>query len=438
MGFFDSLKGIGKNTGPENWEQRTKDSISFTSPSGKIFNCLWIKDERDKNKRLQVTEFIGSKFSKVKDHGMSSPNHPISFYFYGTDCDLDAQKFWDASDEEGQWEVIHPIHNFKSYQLVSVKQYNDPVDNGGCVYFDTVWIEPKNKEAKDSKRKLSSMAEHSRKNLDENSALSFAEKLQLTEEAYKKGCENFSKKISNISSKILGPVAACSDLAFKTFLDTKRMLNNIRSSTLLSALSLAGQFQQLIGIAARSTKDVSRRNMAYNDLIKSLLNQNKELKDYNSILTDDTDLINRSAIMELVLISSISGLCETAYTSDIKTNDQTIEIVDNILKQTESIIKSLEDIQVLLSNNNINNNFIAVENYFPYLEDLIYNTINYVMYSNTRAGVVKSIIIDSPVSTIVFYVQHYNTTLGFEDFCDMNGFDGDEILFLPFGKEVFV
>jgi hypothetical protein len=446
MSIFD-FKKPELYKGPTSYIDRIRDSIGFTSPSGKSFTAKWAGDEQDKSKRLQISSYIGSKFSHVRDLGIDSTNHPMSVFFDGYDCDLNSKKFWDALDEDGQWEVIHPVHGFKSYQLISAKMYNAYIESGACTQLDLQWIEPKNKEAKDSGRKLASMAEHSRTQFEADTALSFAEKLSLASEALGKNCENISRQVAGISDKYLGPVAAITDFAFQSYLDVQRMINSIEFSTIGTAMGLAGQFQMLYNIPVQATKELNRRNDAYVDLLSDNLKFATATRGgyTRSLISNDQFGINRAAIIELTSMSSISALCQIAYTSDNLSAKDAIGNIDLILNKVEYSIIELEKIQESLNYNttegkynNIDKRFIPLDIASKSLDIFLANTIRYLLYTSTKAGIVKSVIIDNPISTIVFYLKTYKKLTGFEEFCDRNNLSGNEIIFLPYGKEIFI
>jgi hypothetical protein len=157
---------------------------------------------------------------------------------------------------------------FKSYQLVSAKMYNDYIESGNCVKLDLQWIDPKNKESKDSGIKLGSMADHARLSFDQDVALSFVEKMSLASDALRKNCNNVSTMVAATMDKYLGPIAAISDFAFNAYVDVKRMITDIELSTEFQAMGLCGQFQNLVEYAILSTNDfIDQRNNACNSMI---------------------------------------------------------------------------------------------------------------------------------------------------------------------------
>ena len=434
----------------ETYKDRIRGLISFTSPDGKEYNAKYISDERTKAKKLQTTDYINVKKTHVRDLGIMSPNEPITFFFDGIDCDLVSQNFWESCDETGQWEIIHPVHGFQSMQLVSVTQKNNYVTGGGVVEFSTEWIEPKNKEAKSSGRQLKSMADYSRKKLDSDSALSFVEKVNAKTESLRKSMENFTTKYTGIINKSLAPIAAISDLAFGSFISAKQMLNDFQFATVGQAMSLAGQFQNMIQTALLSTNDVQKKNRACKKLLDDTIGSIVKTSNGVSkvVLRSDDFGKNESSLVELISVSVLSGICESALTGKIDTAKDGIDIVNNILEKREFVLNNLESIQTAfnigqssqsqasLQTVTIDKAYIQNEETIKSIDEYVFNTINYVMFVSSQSKAKKSIILTTPTPSVVFFLKKYKRLTGFEDFCDKNGLSGDEIFFLPSGKEI--
>lgn len=438
MGLFDDLRP-NLEAGPESWMDRIRGEIGFTSPNGTEFTGSWIEDTRSKAKRLQMTDYLEKKFTKVRDLEIASTTHPIVFYFHGNDSDKTSEKFWQSCDEKGEWEVIHPVNGFKSYQLVSVSQKNSPVNNGGIVEFSTEWIEPQDFNPTQSGRELKSIADFHRAKLKENSALTFAEKLSLGSEALRKNMENVSGKIAGISSTALGPVAAINDFAYAAFLDSSRMIRDIKLSTIYQGKMLAGQMQNLISIALTATIDPFVRNRAYNDMVSKVVGEGFVTiggKTEVAIPKNQTG-INKALAIQLTSESCIDALCEIATTSQINSISDGLSIIENLSSQLYSISAQLDSIQNELSEDTtLDLSFTSMDSTANDIQNAITSAIRYVLFIISKSNIRKSITIPNNISTIKFYLNQYKKPDGFFNFCDRNNLTGNEFFMLPAGKEI--
>lgn len=438
MGLFDDRRPQLEQ-GPEYWIDRIRGEIGFTSPSGKEFTGKWIGDTRSKAKRLQFTDYLEQKLTKVRDLEIASTRHPITFFFDGNDCDKTSQEFWDACDEKLEWEVIHPVNGFKSYQLISVTQHNEYVTSGGVVQFDTEWIEPQDFNPTESGRELASMAENHRAIIKENAALSFADKLKAGSEALRKHAENVTKQVAGVADKVLGPLAAIQDFAYESFLTASQTIKDVRFATEFQALSLAAQFQNLIEIAAKSTKDSGKRNRAYSDMIDAVVGSGFVTvggKTEVAIPKDEYGL-NTALVLDLASTSCLTALSEIATTSDIQTAEEGIGIIENMIAEVSKITENLDTIQSEVTPNvTADIGYTALQETMPHVENLVQSSVQYVLKVISDVGVKKSVVIANGVPTIKFYLNQYKRLTGFNEFCDKNDLAGMEIFFLPSGKEI--
>jgi hypothetical protein len=440
MGLFDDTRPK-LDAGPESWIDRVRGEIGFTSPSGKQYTAKWVEDSRSKQKRLQMTDYLEKKHTKVRDLEIASTMHPIVFFFDGNDCDKTSEEFWKSCDEVGEWEVLHPVNGFKSYQLISVSQKNSYVNSGGVVEFSTEWIEPQDFNPTESGRKLKSMADYHRAKLKENSALSFAEKLKLGTEALRKHASNISSKVAGISYKRLGPIAAMNDFAYESFLTTQRMVRDIELSTVYQGRMLAGQLQNLIDIGLKSTTDPFSRNRAYNEMVSDIIGEGFTTvsgKTEVSISKDEFG-INKALILQLSIESCIGSLCEIASSSEIYTKSDGVSIIENMLSQLDEIYEQLDTIQNdISSGSTIDNGFVGFEDTISDILDSVSASIKYVLYVISKSKIRKKTVLQDRVTTIKFFLNKYKTIDGFFDFCDRNNLSGGELFMLPAGKEIQV
>ena len=124
------------------WLERTNDSIFFTSPEGNTFDALWIKNPRTLEKKLGIFNLPERTGAVVQDLDTGAVSYPLTFYFEGTNNDLESEKFFKACKERGRWLISHPTKGLLSLQLVNITEQIDPVDNGNITQFTSQWIEP--------------------------------------------------------------------------------------------------------------------------------------------------------------------------------------------------------------------------------------------------------------------------------------------------------
>jgi hypothetical protein len=441
MGIFDKAKGLVSGQAGDNYLSRTRSGIALTSPSGKEFTGDFVSSESSQEKKLQITSYFGIKKSKVKDLEIGSSTHNIPFSFSGPDNDLVANDFWNTCDESGQWEIIHPVIGRLSLQLVSVTRKDDPVNNGNQTDFDSNWIEPENEEAPFSGRQLASMAEFSIAEYNDSSALSFADKLNVLSESLRNNVSNVVGLVAGVSDKILGPVAALSDFAYESFHTVMDGINQIERLTIIEALALAGQIQNLIQLALTSTSDPQKRSRKYLELSENISKITNDDSGNAIKITNDDFGKNTAAIIELTRNTIVASVCKIAITSTITTKNEARKLISDLIDVIDYTDTELDKIQTVFNEEDITIDRSFIHGFDRKERDVaVSNTIKYIITVAIQQKPEKIKTIDRFIPTIVFCANEYHSIDDnlFQKFIDKNDISGDNILILNPGQEVII
>lgn len=433
------LKKITSSIGgsEDTWKDRVRTGILLTSPSGKEFEASWRGDEFSKDKKLQISYYSGVKGNRVKDHGINSATIPIVFYFHGSTNDLQAKLFWDACNEDGQWSISHPVHGFLSLQLVSVTMANQPVESGNITEVTTDWIEPLNKEAKENARQLGSMADAVGTKLNEASANGFLDKLKAGTEALKAGIANTVEAVGGISNKVLGPIAALNDAIWVSFMAIQNGIADIRNLTVLEALSIIGQIQNLIQLPLRSTTDHRSRMAAYKDLAEKNLMLTNDIERREEIGISENDK-NNALIVEAASMATIVSLADIATTSVIRTSYEAIELIATIQSIVDSITDSMEETQGIFKDEFPENEYVYSSDTGEIINELVYITSKYLRVVANNLKAEKRIVLSEPKTPLMVVLEEYGGDDRFEEFVSVNNLVLEDILYLEAGREIIL
>jgi prophage DNA circulation protein len=120
------------------WLDRLRSDIELTSPSGAVFNPLWIGDDISMAKKLGIFEYPKVLGAVVQDMDVGATSYPLSLFFEGPDNDLEAADFFKACKERGPWTVIHPVDGTLILNLVNISKKVRPVESGNLTQVDTL------------------------------------------------------------------------------------------------------------------------------------------------------------------------------------------------------------------------------------------------------------------------------------------------------------
>lgn len=431
MGVLDKVKTAIGGT-DETWKDRTRIGILFTSPEGNEFEAAWIENEKSKEKKLQISYYTDVKGNRVKDREINSPIEPISFYFHGSNNDLETERFWTACDENGQWEIVHPVTGFESMQLVSVRKHFNPVRGGGVTEITTEWIEPLNKEAKESGRQLASMADTLGIQLNNAAGNSFFDKLKRGTAALRGGIAKATGAVAGVSNKVLGPIAAVNDAAYSSFMAVQGGIHDIQNLTVLEALSIAGQLQNLIQIPLRALQDHRSRMAAYSELATANLALLSP-----GVSVDDVGR-NKALIVEVASLATIAAVSEIATTSSFVSRADALELAEDMVSIVDQITEELEAVQEQFKDEYPDDEYIYNADTGEIVNELVSTTVRYIRKVANDIGVEKRIILDRPRTPLEIVLTETGSDVRFDEFIESNGLVLKDILFLEAGREVIL
>jgi hypothetical protein len=441
MGALDKIKTIAGGF-DETWKDRTRSGILFTSPDGQEFEAAWIENDKSKEKKLQISYYTDVKGNRVKDREINSPTEPITFYFSGANNDLETERFWKACDENGQWEIVHPVTGFESMQLVSVRKHFNPVRGGGVTEITTEWIEPLNQEAAESGRSLGSMADALGIELNNAMGNSFFDKLARGVAALKAGIARVTGAVAGISNKVLGPIAAINDAAWESFMAVQGGIRDIRNMTVLEALSIAGQLQALIQIPLRATTDHRSRMSAYSELATANLSllapgDSSDGTGTGGVSTD-TNGRNKALIVEVASMATIVAVSEIATTSKFVSRADALEFATDMVALVDEITEGLEVVQEKFKDEFPDAEYVASADTGEILRELVSVTVRYIRKVAADIGAEKRIVLDRPRQPLEIVLTEYGSDDRFDEFLETNSLILNDTLFLEAGREVIL
>jgi len=453
MGLLDKIADL-LGLGPNSWDERLRGTIDFISPEGNEFSALWIGDPRSKDKKLGIFTFPKVRGTVVQDLGTNSADYPLSFWFDGKDNDKTAKSFFAACDQEGQWEVTHPLYGFFSLQLVSVTQNIFPVTEGNVTRFDTTWIEPIDPDTLKTGREEAGIIDGQGGKTKLNALEQFAEKVKQGTQALKDGIAQTTQLIENASERTLGPLASIVDSVDDAFNAIQDGINDTLNATVLQVESLAGEIQALIETPLLASNSIQSRLDTYDDLTQEFL----------SVLPSDDRsevAINKTAVAELALTSNVVAFSQIAITGvftpaappsppgtapapspapPVASRAQAIQTAQRISDLFTLITDSLDNVQTDFAENDIDQQYFSQSSSYASSALLIGQTVRFLLIQAYDLRIEKRFTLETAKTPAQIVIEEYGS-LGDGDenldlFISSNGLKGKDILYLPAGREV--
>lgn len=415
------------------WQTRTRPEIKLTSPEGNVFTCLWQKNAKRAEKKLGIFNYPKFNGTGVQDLGTTGKTYPMILFFTGPNHDLEVQRFEDAMSESGAWTVIHPVDGKILLQPVSWTINQDVIETASYTAVDTEWIVPASQEAAISVTEMQSkisrqkievniQASNQFQSVTQNSA---AEKIAVSN-TMDKSIIAFDKNIGNIynaSSAIAGKV--------------KKIKNSIQDTigaAVINTISMAGQIKELLQTPALAVRDASAKVEAYRGMANEILGispDNTHPEDKNTALTQ-----------EAVLTSLLGAIADTVTTGEYDTKSQAIQLIDDITSLFDLVIDGLDDIMNNFSGSDFNLQYFSQSESFGAAVTLLARIIAYLMRVSFNLKTEKKIKLTASMTSMQIVIDQYGE-LGEDDilldsFIYANQLKGNDILYLPAGREVTV
>lgn len=426
------------------WKDRTREFIKLTSPDGNEFEAKWRGDRRTVAKKLGIFSYPRLNGQIVQDLGVDSNMYPLTFFFDGTDHDKEANRFFKAAGEVGQWEVIHPTRGFLGLQLVSVVEEDQPVTSGGITEVTAEWIEPIDPTSlKTSAELLGDIAAQiGLTNLSASNQ--FVDQLKQQPTAAIAALNNAVESIQIASNTILGPIAAVNSDTNALYNAVNRGITDTLNATVLQPLSLASQLQELTQLPALAVRDVSSRLEAYAALANSIFGSTPTKSDaggFNEALVQELVLASITCANASVLSSGPDNTSDVS-TGGFNSKSEALDAAQRVTDQYGDILDALDNTQDVFANVDIDEQYISQSQSQSDTRKVTSLGLQYLLSASYNLRVERRFKLDRPRAPIEITITSYGS-LGDNDsnldlFIDSNRLTGKDVLLLPAGREVVV
>jgi len=446
MGLLDKIVDIFLG-GPDNWQERLKDKIKFTSPDGNEFEARWVGSPRSKDKKLAIFAYPKVRGNLVQDLDTNSSRYSITFYFDGPDNDVNARAFYAACDERGLWDIDHPVHGFLGLQLMTVTQNDEPTVSGNVTEINTEWIEPIDETTLKTARELAGIVDGKSNDLNTSALEQFVNGVNQGTETFREGVRTGVRGVQNLSDFALGPLAATVDAVDNTFNAIQDGINDTLNATVLQVRALAGQIQALIQTPYKAKTSIDSRLSDYDNFQIGAFALLPGGSDTTVSDKPTTEAKNQALIAELALSSCLISQAQIATITPIssgglQTRAQAVETANRLAQILQDITNALDNIQKTFGVNTIDQQYFSQSESYSDAAQVVAYAIQYLLVSAYDLKIEKRFTLDRPRAPIEITITEYgdlgDNDSNFDLFIESNELKDKDILLLPSGREVVV
>lgn len=423
--------------------ERLRPFITLTAPEGgDPFVAKWRGSPRSLEKKLGMFDYPGIVGTVVQDLGCRSWLWPMTIYFDGPDNDKEANRFGIALTQTGPWSVIHPIYGFRGLQLISATERDMPVDEGGYTAFQLEWIEPIDPATLKTAAELSDQIGFQADLVNGSAADQFLDNMRNASATDTWSIGAAVAKITGPIDQVLGPIAAASDAVFETQNQIQRGLQDVMNAAILQPLALVGQIQQLVQNPLRAMNDISARLNAYGNLAADL---------FGMTPTGTSNFMrNQGAVQELTFASIMVSNAKIANTrpsttvvpnvGGLKSRKSVNATAEQVLDAHVALNDALEETQVAFEGEPITNQWVTQRQTHYQTAQIAGLAAAYLISSSFDLKAERRQVLGRPRVPVELAMDLYNgpgeNDENIDLFIDSNDLHGNDILYLPAGREV--
>jgi prophage DNA circulation protein len=417
---------------------KVRDSVKLISPKGDEFNPLWAGGTRSVKKRLAMYSYAGINGQVVDDYGCESVTYPLNIIFTGDDHRQKAKEFFEAFQQPGKWEVVHPTEGSLGLQGVEATETDDPIKEGGVIRIETQWIEYIDPVSLKTLRNALIEMGIAVNELEEESLLSAVDKIEENaaglEEARKAGVSTFDAIVQGYNR---------AQYAAQEAVDKVEDFKNKINTAITSVAAFVKTVQDAINAPARFIADIKQRIKTLKGIVDDLFGEDKDPIEPNR---------NNAIIKEVVVTSVLASIAEGVVRSTegeesgLQSRSQLLATIEAYDLFVEEIVTNLDrlatqsaEAQVTVEPANV---YIPFESTSTVVKDIIAKTRNALLDQFFELPTESRIIVRKPTTIYDLAREYYGTTGRIDEILtkieENNGFTSTQILLIPAGTTVTV
>lgn len=413
------------------YQDRVQRDIQLTSPDGNQFAPKWIGGPRKYEKSLGIFKIPKLAGQIVQDMDVGAITYSLELLFDGPDNDTKADKFFKACAESGRWRIVHPVKGDLVLQLMSVSEAIEPVRSGNVTVLDTEWIEPLDIGTDITAPKLAALIDAELAAANAGAADDFA---NADQSVFATIVAGIGTALDVVQGTIETLTEGIADVQ-ATMDGIKDNINGILSVVPGDLIALAGQMQALIQTPALLLGDINAKLDMYEDMIDQL--------DFSLTPTDNSSgSRNTALIRELCITAAVGAMALTSTIGSPKSRRDAVLIAERNVNTLSSTVDSLDAMQATFEGAEFGYRYYSQTQSYGALLQLSATATKYLILSTYSLKIERRFRLRRPRAPIEIVITEYGS-LGVDDvnldlFISSNGLSGDDIIMLPYDREVVV
>lgn len=279
--FINDIKdalGLGDEFVPEDsWENRIA-TAAYTPPSGLRITFDFENLSRVIVKKTTAFDFPDADGQLIQDHGVGERRFPMRVYFWGADCDKQADVFTAALSEKGRGNLETPLYGEHTVvPFGEITRRDDLKTAANQVIFDVVFFRDIGVIYPSVQEDAASAVLSALELFGEAGAAEFATSLDQGSVSLNQSIIDDINDLINQVQNQLDKVAAVQDVVNDAFQDAVDTINNGIDTFIQQPLMLAWELQNMIQLPGTALGNINDRLEGYSNLAGNIFNSSDSI-----------------------------------------------------------------------------------------------------------------------------------------------------------------
>lgn len=412
------------------WQDRLRDSIKLVSPTGKEFAPAWVGNPRTLEKSLGLFKYPKLVGEIVQDLDTAGTQYPLTLHFEGPENDIEAGKFFEACRERGTWVVTHPVHGQLRLQLISVTENVQPVTSGNITVVETEWMEPITDEALPSASEWTARAARQAQALNEKAVVQFADIVKLENASDITTLKTSVGKAVTLVKLATAPLTQLAAEVTAAVRSVERGIIQSLDEEFIDLLSLGKQMQTLVNLPAAVETNAIAKVVSYGAMLQDLVTLNINLPTGANI--------GAIAVQELMMVAGLAATSQSTVLGELQSRVEALTLLRANVDAFDLVTNTLDQTQDLYQDNPIDIQYFSQSQTFNDATFSAATTISMLLRRSFDLAAAKFFVLDRNRAPVEIAASEYGDMDHFDFFIQTNELKADDIILLPFGREVVV
>ena len=408
------------------WDDRLQEA-AYISPAGNRIVFTYEDVAQSFDKLTTAFDFPDGEGTFVQDLGRTGRRYPLRVIFWGEDHDLDARLFEDAVRERGRGTLEHPMYGtIRVVPFGTIERLDRLKTAANQTIFEVVFWESTEAIFPSDQSAPGQVSFDLLSLFNGIGSESFEERAETDTEVERATFREQMRSRLNAVRSAIKRVADKTAAVKRQFDAIFQSINTGLDTLVGTPLTLAFQMLELAQAPARAVALITDKLDAYRNLADDIFTRALPILGIEGDNTPSNEFLSSDLTAQGAVTGSVLSILETTFTSQpeaIEAADRLVTLMDDLTDWREAGFDSVGEIDTGES--------------YKALQELVASTLQSLISIALQLPQERVVTLQSPRNIVELVGEFYGEIdERLDQFIDLNGIVGEEIIELPAGRMV--